>query len=109
MRHWAASSDPSKPDEHPLKGKTIMHSRTKCLAWTATSLLTLAALACAPTSARANFSFNLTAANESSLGAGPFATVDVTIFDNTHATITFTALGSYAFVNGGSLGLNVAS
>jgi hypothetical protein len=74
-----------------------------------TAALVALSLFCLPATSRADFSFDLDTGNSSSLGAGPFATVTVHVTSNTTATVTFTAKSGYAFVDGGSLGLNVNS
>jgi hypothetical protein len=71
--------------------------------------LALLALALAPASSRADFQFSLDTGNSSGLGTGPYATVDIHEISATDVTITFTAVNGYAFVDGGSMGFNVAN
>jgi hypothetical protein len=58
--------------------------------------------------ASADFTFNLDTGNSSGLGTGPFATVDIHEISSTDVTIKFTADTGYGFVDGGSMGFNVA-
>jgi len=51
--------------------------------------------------------YNLTVANTSTLGAGPFGSVLVDRTSTTTATITFTAASGYLFVDGSAVDVNV--
>jgi hypothetical protein len=67
-----------------------------------------AALAVA--SAKANTTFDISSGNSALSGySGPFATVEVSLVDSTHATVTFTALvgGGYQFLFGGASAVDV--
>jgi len=51
--------------------------------------------------------FTLTIANSSTLGPGPFGTVDVNRTSTTTAIITFTAASGFLFVDGSAVDVNV--
>jgi hypothetical protein len=63
----------------------------------------IAALALAG-SAKADIIYTLNTSNDSKSGAGPYAQVDIHLIDSTHATATFTRLGTFVF---GEMGLDI--
>jgi hypothetical protein len=73
----------------------------------ATGVAALAAIStlCCGAPARADVIYTLNASNDTGTsGAGPFAQVDIHLVDSTHATATFTRLGSFVF---GEMGLDI--
>jgi hypothetical protein len=61
-------------------------------------------------SAKANTTFDINSGNSGLSGySGPFATVEVSLVDPTHATVTFTGLvgGGYQFLFGGAAAVDV--
>jgi len=58
-------------------------------------------------SARADLILTLNVANSGVPDPGPYGTVDVHLTDSTHATVTYTAAGSFSFVDSGIVGVEV--
>lgn len=87
---------------------TLRPARCSTLTVVAHRLLTTTAIvvgALLPIAARADIIYTLNASNDTGTsGAGPYAQVDIHLVDATHATATFTGLGTFVF---GEMGLDI--